>query len=417
MITFKAIIITSGKRKDGTFPVKIRVTFKGVSRRLPTTIVCKQHDLTRSNKIKNPDIINACEPLITQMREAVRDISPFELEVRDVDWVVGYIRAKLRGNTFRLDFFDWFAEFCRLKGPAAEKSYRGAVNLFADFLGRRQLDINDITARMIEDFIKYGQERGKIYYNRHTGERLESKKMKKNGAIYRHVMKLSMLFSEAKKHYNDKDGGLEVITHNPFEYIEYERIEVTGQRNLGADTMQRIISAQPKNKRQRLALDLFVVSFGFMGANIADIYKIPNIRDGVWVYNRSKTQDRRKDKAKMRVYVPEQILPYIARLQGEGGAFMGYLRDRFNTKDEATRWVNYHLTKWANDNGVERFTFYAARHTFASLARRQGVEKALVDECLAHKGDYDLADIYAERDWDLINGANEKVLALFEWPE
>ena len=33
IVTFKPIVIN--KRKDGTWPVKIRVTFKGVSRRLP----------------------------------------------------------------------------------------------------------------------------------------------------------------------------------------------------------------------------------------------------------------------------------------------------------------------------------------------------------------------------------------------
>lgn len=36
IVTFKLIVIN--RRKDGTWPVKIRVTFKGVSRRLPTTI-------------------------------------------------------------------------------------------------------------------------------------------------------------------------------------------------------------------------------------------------------------------------------------------------------------------------------------------------------------------------------------------
>ncbi len=57
MITFKAIIIPNNRRKDGTYPVKIRVTFKGVARRLPTTLVCKSQDLTRGNKIKNADIL------------------------------------------------------------------------------------------------------------------------------------------------------------------------------------------------------------------------------------------------------------------------------------------------------------------------------------------------------------------------
>ena len=47
MITLKAIVIPNNRRKDGTYPVKIRVTYKGVSRRLATAMVCKPTDLTR----------------------------------------------------------------------------------------------------------------------------------------------------------------------------------------------------------------------------------------------------------------------------------------------------------------------------------------------------------------------------------
>ena len=61
------------------------------------------------------------------------------------------------------------------------------------------------------------------------------------------------------------------------------------------------------------------------------------------------------------------------------------------------------------------FTFYAARHTWASLARKEGVDKATIDDALGHKGSFQIADIYAEKAWELIQEANEKVLALFEW--
>ena len=49
------------------------------------------------------------------------------------------------------------------------------------------------------------------------------------------------------------------------------------------------------------------------------------------------------------------------------------------------------------------------------MARKAGVEKALVDEGLCHIGDFPVTDIYAERDWENINAGNAKVLALFNW--
>ena len=77
--------------------------------------------------------------------------------------------------------------------------------------------------------------------------------------------------------------------------------------------------------------------------------------------------------------------------------------------------MNRCLRKWCEDNDVEVFTFYAARHTWASLARKEGVDKATIDDALGHKGSFQIADIYAEKAWGLIQEANEKVLALFEW--
>ena len=43
------------------------------------------------------------------------------------------------------------------------------------------------------------------------------------------------------------------------------------------------------------------------------------------------------------------------------------------------------------------------------------MDKATIDDALGHKGSFQIADIYAEKAWDLIQEANEKVLALFEW--
>ena len=57
----------------------------------------------------------------------------------------------------------------------------------------------------------------------------------------------------------------------------------------------------------------------------------------------------------------------------------------------------------------------AARHTFASLCRKVGVDKSTVGDCLVHIGDHRITDIYAEKAWDLITQANQKVLDLFVW--
>ena len=118
----------------------------------------------------------------------------------------------------------------------------------------------------------------------------------------------------------------------------------------------------------------------------------------------------------MRVTIPEQLKPYLERLKGKGGWWLNGLHRFAPTKDFATQRVNRCLKKWCEDNKVDVFTFGAARHTWASLCRVDcKVDKSTVDDCLCHKGSFQITDIYAEKAWDLMQEANMKVLDLFEW--
>ena len=415
MITFKAIIIPGNRRKDGTYPVNIRVTFKGKTRRLATTLVCTPGDLTRTLKIKNATILNKSDALIARMRDAVKDISPFDLETQDVDWVVRQIKDSLTREEFHLDFFEWSDRYILTKAETTRRAYSCALNTFERFLGRRSIDINDISRTLLLEFMDMVDNEKKMHYNSKTGK-VEESKMDKipKGASTRHLAKLEHLYNAAKEKYNDEDSGRILIPRSPFSKITKIYPVSNGQSNLGQELMQRIISSQVDNEVMRTALDLFIVSFGLMGANMADLYFAKPVKEE-WVYNRRKTSSRRTDRAEMRVAIPGQLQPYLERLKGTGGWWFNRLHQFASTKDFATARVNRCLKKWCEDNEVEVFTFYAARHTWASLARKEGVDKSTIDDCLGHKGSFQVADIYAERAWELMGEANQKVLDLFTW--
>lgn len=415
MITFKAIIIPGNKRKDGTYPVNIRVTFKGKVRRLATTLVCTPGDLTRTLKIKNATILNKSDALIARMRDAVKDISPFDLETQDVDWVVRHIKDSLSQEDFHLDFFEWADKFVLTKAETTRRAYTCALNTFERFLGKRSIDINDISRSLLLDFMDRVDNEKKMHYNCKTGQMEETKVDKiPKGASTRHLSKLEHIFDAAKEKYNDEDAGRILIPRSPFSKITKVFPVSNGQSNLGQELMQRIISTQVDNEVMRTALDLFIVSFGLMGANMADLYFAKPVQEE-WIYNRQKTRTRRADHAEMRVAIPGQLQPYLERLKGKGGWWLNRLHEFASSKDFATARVNRCLRKWCEQNGVEVFTFYAARHTWASLARKEGVDKATVDDALGHRGTFQVADIYAEKAWNLIRDANQKVLELFTW--
>lgn len=417
-ITFKPIVLDHKRKTDNTYPVKIRVIFKGVVRKIPTTLICQPSDITRgTNRIKNQDILAKAERIISEMRTAIRDISPFELEQRDADWVVARIKERMREDTFSLDFFTWADKYIQTKTQTTRSGYSGALNAFERFLGKREIDINAISRSMILEFMDHVDQEPKIHFDVKTRTFVESSKEKiSKGASTRHIMKLSNIFQAAKDRYNDEDSGIILIPKSPFNNLPKVFPPSDGQNSLGMETMQKIILAQTDNELIRIALDVFVISFGLMGANLADLYSATPVKD-LWIYNRQKTRSRRADKAEMRIKIPAVLHPYISRLQDNSdGWWLPVLHNLAKNKDFATQRVNRALRKWCEENDLPVFTFYAARHTFATIARgKAGIEKSLLDEMLCHVGDFKMTDIYAERDWDLINSANERLLDLFTW--
>ena len=389
MITYKPIIIPGGRRKDGIWPVKIRVTFKGVSRRIPTTLACTDADLTRSGKIKNAAILERAGELIARMREATADLSPFTLEAWSVDEVVAHIRAALSADSFRLDFFAYGRELIAGKIPHTRAYYQTALNALADYLGRDTLDINSITRGMLVSFAES------------VGETKAA----------RHLAKLAFIHRSARNQFNDEDAGAIRIPRQPFQNLPKVRPQGKGQKALQPQELQALIDCTPANEWEALALAAFLLSFCTMGANLADLYAEKGPISGVWCYKRRKTGVYNE------VAVNARIAGLAGQLQeGPAGWWLPALH-RYGTADTATHNINKWLTQIAARLGLPSFRFYAARKTWATTARRLGIEKATIDDALAHAGDYRMADIYAEKNWTLTAAANERVQAEFSWPD
>lgn len=410
-VTFKPVCIASNRRKDGTYPVRIRVTFRGVSRRLPTTLVARPGDLTRSLHIKAPAINARCADLIARMQDTLADVSPFALERWTVDDVVAHIRARMQEATFRLDFFAWADRYLDCKTATTRRAYDMALGALERFLGRRELDVNAITRALLLDFVAFIDAEPKMYRDPRTGTWRPTGKAKGVGQASRHLMKLEHVFRAAKLRYNDDDRVL--IPRDPFAGIPRNYGEPDGEKPLPLEVMQRLIRADAQGV-ERVALDAFLLSFATMGANLADLYAARKFSGDTWVYCRKKITSRR---AEMRVVLQPEVSEILGRLAGRGEWWLNSLHRIAGTgADKCTAKVNAALERIAEREGVERFTFYAARKSWASYARNLArVEKATVDEALAHRGDYAMADIYIARSWDHLNEANRRVLDLLEW--
>lgn len=420
MATIQAEVNKFNKRKDGTIPVQIRVTHKRKFARLRTNLIAYPEDLTREGKLKG-NLKRKADRLVSDMYDALETISYFDLQNGDVNFVATYIKKHLSKEDWHLDFFEFADTFLQDAHitESTKHTYQVALSALARYVGKRELDINEISLPFLQDFAVFLANEPKKYFSKKQGKLITTKKAKRTGTGDRvYFAKLSTIFNAAKKRYNDEDMGDIRIPRSPFEKITVAASPSEGQDPLPLSTIRLIIQAEPRLQAERDALDLFLLSLGLMGANIADLYEAVPPVGGIWGYERKKTSGRRSDRAEMKVRIPDCVTPYLTRLSaGASPDRWLNLSNRFANANYATKSTNANLKAWAKNNGLPEFTFYAARKTWATIAHSKecGIEKALIDECLAHVGDYRIADIYIQRDWQRIWDANEKVCSLI-WP-
>ena len=424
MINYAPIIIPSNKKADGSYVVYIKVYFDTKNRRIPTTWTCQASDLTRTKRgglkiKKDAGVREKARVLINRMKKITDKFTTMELEDKDIDWIVRKIKDGMREEKFSLDFFEWADKYILTKNISTRKAYERALNALERYLGERVLDINDINKMMLLEFMEHVDNEPKMHYDQKTKTSIATKKTKvAKAASSLMLMKLQHIFNAAKDRYNDEDDDVIRIPRSPFDTIK--KVFPSGgkgQRALDRKIIQKMIVAQTNDPCIRTAIDAFIVSFGLMGANLADLYHAIPFQGNEWVYNRAKVAERRADGAEMRVVIPPQIEPYLRRLQegGNGEWWLPELHRIGEKKHTCNEKLNDYLRRWQKAAKVEDFTFYAARHSFATIARSLGVDLASVNDCLCHKDSLEMGRRYAPLTWEQKNEINKKVIESVVW--
>lgn len=399
-ISFKPVV-ADHKKADGTYTIRIRVTANRKSKYISTNISVSDIQLTRTGNIKDRAVLDNLDALVARMRAASADIDPFVVSRMTVDEIARYIENNQEG-TFRLEFFGFAQKVIESKATKNTRNYyRNAVVAFAEFTGRKSMDISEITSSLMRNFeawlvAKYGKGA------RATGAYPES---------------IGHIHGQARLMYNNEETG-EIKIRNPFAYFHATRTRQPAHRNVSRETIQAFIDRRDKLtlKTDIMSADLFLLSFALMGMNAADLYACPAPQDGILIYNRAKTASRRDDNAEIHVMIDPRIQKLFEKWADpeKRHALRLYKKIRPNVLNLE---LSIGLRRACKLMGIEeRLTFYSARHTWATLAYSAGVDKSIINDCLCHVDEsMKVTDIYISKDWERLWKANEKVLDLFDW--
>lgn len=417
MLTFKAIIMPHEQKKDKTFNVKIRITYKRQVKRIPTSIFVTKDDLTKSFKLKNQEIINQTESLIKDYQTIC---SKFKVELHDysINDIITLLKEE-RSKNRSVDFIRFSYDWINTTSTKGAKNYKSALNALVAYLGKEHLDINHISSDLLKGFSEYLISKREKRINEMTelGKRIPSNRM-----ISLYLGSLRHLFNLAKKKYNDYERGIIIINNSPFEHFEIPKQESTRKRALPADIIFKIwklpymlnSDGQERICRFNLAKDCFLISFCLIGINSVDLYNAYKKEGNTIIYNRTKTTGRRSDKALMKVDIPFQIRNLVEKYRDTNGNRIFKFHHLYSTASSFNRAINYGLKEIGRLLNINDLEYYAARHSWATLAINQaGIDKYTVHSALNHiDASMKVTDIYIERDFKIENEANRKVVNL-----
>lgn len=408
MATFR---LAKGKqRKDGTTPLRIRLSHNYTEAELTTSWTVTERDYNKKGELKNREILNAYNLLIAGWDKRLAELDTAVKHMTAKDIIKYLTEPKEDESNWSLDIIRYAREdgdrLIAAGHVGTGKLRHSAANSLAKFLGKDSLDANDLTASLLRRWVDWINDQPAL------GAR---KKGSRAAALY--IAQMKAVYNKAKLEFNDEDAGIVRMPFNPFSKVKVKE-DVPEKRSVTIEQLKAIMAlpdrkeTQPNHMcRYNLAKNVFILSFFLMGMNAADLYNCPQ-QDGERItYERTKTRTRRADHAKISILIPDEAKHLVERFRGRRSHFFSFA-SFYSTVNALNAALNKGLKEVGAEIGVPDLQFYAARHTWATIAYNDAkVDKGVVSDALNHVDErMSVTDRYIRKDWSRIDEANRKVI-------
>ena len=314
-------------------------------------------------------------------------------------------------------------------------TYASALRSFKEFLCGKDLPIEKLDERLVQDYERY----------------LLSHGLCPNSTSF-YMRILQAVYHCALKNGLGKSGGMisgkssgvhgeRNFCTSPFKSV-YTGVDKTIKRALSLEHLRALKNISLPQKEQAFARDLFLLSFYTRGMAFVDMayLKKNQIRHGVLTYRRHKTgqtlhlQWEPCMQALVKCYPTPSDSPYLLPIMdmvadrkcddiSRGGARLNNavcndtqhkrcdaLRERTHYLSALSR-INRHLKTIANLLGWNfPLTTYVARHTWASVAKEQNIPLSVISEAMGHDSETTTLIYLQSLNNTLLDQANRKVI-------
>lgn len=384
-------------KKDGTRAVRLRVMHNYTEKEVPTKWSVGKSDVNRRGEIKNYAILDDLNCIMRDWRNKVAELGS-AVDNMTAGEIVEYLTREVTesAETFRLDFIAYLrADGDRLVSQGrvgTGKLRHTAANSMVEYLGRDNLDINSLSSPMLRGWVEW-----------------LNRKSTRAASLY--IAQAKAAYNRARLEYNDE--RVIRIPFDPFARVQVSQ-PIPVHRDVTVEQLRAIIALPNRGGRFDLARDVFVLSFLLLGMNSADLWTLSADQPEPEriTYERMKTRTRRADNALISIAVHERALPLINKYRAKFGSHYFNFAQHYSTKGTFCAALNKGLKEVGKAVGADGLQFYAARHTWATIAYNDAqIDKSVVGDALNHVDTKTgVTDRYIRKDWSRIDEANRKVI-------
>ena len=374
----EAICLNYRPKKDNTFPIMLRLTKSGKSKYVSLGISVKEKDWDfKKNQPKKscPDR-EAIVKLISDKVSAYNSLI-MDLTARQQPFTVSSLILALENKTkvkTVSEMYDYLIdEFRKTDHLGTMSVYQQSKSSLTKFNRTLDIPFSDIDCQWLERYEKW----------------LKGRNIKDTT--------VSILFRTLRSVFN-RALSMKLIKQDiyPFNDFKVSKFDVrTKKRAVTKEDVKKIMSLDLSGERQymQLAKDIFLFSYFGAGINFSDIalLRYCDIQDGRIRYIRKKTgkeisfplNDAGKEiirkYSKPDTTIADYIFPILDR------KIHRTEMQRKNRIHKVIGKVNPCLAEIGKMAGLEtHLTTYVARHTFATVLKRSGVNIAIISESMGH---------------------------------
>ena len=413
MATLAWVVFKHHKKSDGTYNPKIRVYHKGTTSYMATPIYTQ---LVRFRKgeatgtITDGNIVDSLNGRVKSIRQLLNAYDYVIEECEDAKAVVSFIDKKINQEK-NLDFIAFAREYVEgLPNNGTRHVKEQLIIALCRFVQSDSLPVRKITSSFLSRFESWLRSTRLIKKN---GKERKLKPLA-NSSIQTYMQNVQTLYNKMLKRYNDYEINDIVITGDPFKVYDPHQDFTYKKKAVGADIIRKIVAYKsPKEKYspRNYARDMFLLSFCLAGMNIIDIFNCDSYIGGRIDYRRTKTRSKKKDKAFISVPVYPEVQEIFNAYRDADDIRVFDLYKRYAHLQSARQGLAYGMKMMCKDLGIDHISFYAARHSFATIARNDcNVSMEDIALCLTHASGFRMTDTYVKPDFSRVDKVIRKVL-------